>query len=82
MAIIYNLNDNKNIIKKSTIYEVQAIRKSGQNRHFYFGSFIISIICEHVPRLEMREFKKNGVAHLPIKREISTKLNFRHACPK
>ena len=58
MAAIYNLNNHKNIIKKSTIYEVQAIMKSGQNRHFYFGSFLISIICEHVHRLEMRELKK------------------------
>ena len=42
----------------------------------------MSIICEHVHGLELRRFLKLCVAHLPVRREIRTKFNFGHVCPK
>ena len=42
----------------------------------------MSIRCEHVHRLELRNFFKFCVAHLPVKPEIRTKFNFGHVCSK
>ena len=42
----------------------------------------MSIICEHVHRLELRKFLKLCVAHLPVKREIRTTFNLGHAMSK
>ena len=42
----------------STVYLIDVkTTKSGQNHHFYFSSLInMSIICQHVHRLELRKF--------------------------
>ena len=47
---------------------------------FLFRLLDMSLICQHVHRLELRFFQF-CVAHLPVKREIKTKFNFGHACP-
>ena len=46
-----------------------------------FGLLDMTIIhvCQHVHRLELRNFYKFCVEHLPVKREISTESDFRHA---
>ena len=42
----------------------------------------MSIICQHVHRLELRKFIKFCVAHLPVKREKKGQILFRTCMPK
>ena len=42
----------------------------------------MAIRREHVHVLELRKFKKNCIAHLPVRRETRTEFNFGHACLK
>ena len=53
-----------------------------QNHHFYFGSLICPLICQYAHRQELPNLFTFWIPHLPVKGEIRTIFNFRHACPK